>query len=170
MAQGFSCFCGAAICRGFISGAKNMSSAQLEGVWLNAHIRALIEERDADLSSNRTLLSVTGNGTMAENETCTEKENGHNQEEGKDETEEALKLTLAQARKMVDAAQKALDTYKSIHGRNGEDMGDVAGKGANRRNRVGSRELSGEMGGDTRRGVTSRELSGEMGGDTLMEV
>jgi hypothetical protein len=40
-------------------------------------------------------------------------------------------------------------------------------KGA-RREGLGSREMSGEMGGDTRRGVTSRELSGEMGGDTLV--
>jgi hypothetical protein len=59
---------------------------------------------------------------------------------------------------MVDAAQKALDTYVSIH--------------SERQNGLGSRELSGEMGGDTmgevRRGVTSREMSGEMGGDTVV--
>jgi hypothetical protein len=69
-----------------------------------------------------------------------------------DATTAALQASLEQARKMVDAAQNALDTYISIH--------------AGRENGVGSRALSGEMGGDTRRGVTSRELSGEMGGDT----
>jgi len=117
-----------------------MTSAQLEGMWLNAHIRALLEERDA--VANPAPLSVSGNGT--------EKENGGSEaKEEKDETEEALMLTLAQARKMVDAAQKALATYKSIHGRTADDMGDVAGKGANRQNGIGSRELSGEMGGDT---------------------
>jgi len=74
---------------------------------------------------------------------------------------------------MVTAAQKALDTYKSLHGR--EDVGAMNGKdGKVRENGVGSRELSGEMGGDTdvvtkaRRGVTSREMSGEMGGDTVV--
>lgn len=46
MAQGFDCFCGAKTCRGFISGAKNMSKKQLEGMWLNAHIRELLEEKE----------------------------------------------------------------------------------------------------------------------------
>ncbi len=123
-----------------------MTAAQLEGAWLNAHIRALLEERDG-LISSVSALSVSGNAT-------------------KDETEEALKLALVQARKMVDAAQNALDTYTSLHGRNPADLSLFGAKGATRQNGVGSRELSGEMGGDTRRGVTSRELSGEMGGDT----
>lgn len=70
-----------------------------------------------------------------------------------DATAEALQASLEQARKMVEAAQKALDTYVSIHS-----------------DAIGSRALSGEMGGDTRRGVTSRELSGEMGGDTVVSV
>ena len=80
----------------------------------------------------------------------------------KDVTAEALQASLEQARRMVEAAQKALDTYISIHS-DGIGPGNVQG----RQNGVGSRELSGEMGGDTRRGVTSRELSGEMGGDTV---
>jgi hypothetical protein len=150
MAQGFTCFCGAATCRGFISGAKNMTSAQLEGVWLNAHIRALLEERDG-IVAPISALSVAGNGT-------------------EDETEEALKIALVQARKMVDVAQRALDTYTSIHGRNSQDTAEIGRKGANRQNGVGSRELNGEMGGDTHRGVTSRELGGEMGGDTLSKA
>jgi hypothetical protein len=97
MAQGFSCFCGTPTCRGTIKGAKNMSARDLEGVWLNPHIRQLLEERDGQ------------------------------------------SVVVAAAKKEVGKA----------------------------RNGLGSREMSGEMGGDTRRGVTSRELSGEMGGDTL---
>jgi hypothetical protein len=147
MAQGFSCFCGAATCRGFISGAKNMTSAQLEGVWLNAHIRALLEERDAGFSTNRTLLPVSRNST--EKGIGSDVEIGDGRGEGKDETEEALKLALVQARKMVDAAQKALDTYKSIHGGTADDVESVADRGASRQNGVGNREMSGEMGGDT---------------------
>ncbi len=140
MAQGFSCFCGAETCRGYISGAKNMKPEQLEGVWLNAHIRALLEERDA-LQSENGVAAVSGNGTMPNGTISTTK----------DATEEALKSALDQARKMVDAAQKALDTYKSIHGRSSvDDLGGTEGKGANRQNGVGSRELSGEMGGDTK--------------------
>ena len=52
---------------------------------------------------------------------------------------------------MVDDYQKSLDTYKSIHGRSSvDDLGSTGGKGANRQIGVGSRELSGEMGGDTK--------------------
>ena len=99
MAQGFSCFCGAATCRGVIRGAKNMSARDLEGAWLNPHIRHLLEERDG--------VAVVNGGEKS------------------------------------GFGKKVL------------------------RNGLGSRELGGEMGGDTRRGVTSREMSGEMGGDTV---
>jgi len=149
MAQGFDCFCGAATCKGYISGAKNMKSSQLEGMWLNVHIRELLEERGnsstVDAGDWEVLKEMNGKGPVPGNGTAS-----------KDPTEEALKASLEQARKMVDAAQKALDTYKSIH--------------SGRENGVSSRELSGEMGGDTRLGVTSRELGGEMGGDTELTV
>jgi hypothetical protein len=189
MAQGFDCFCGTTNCRGSISGAKNMSAEQLEGMWLNAHIRELLEERNGDSEEIESggpgawsehgkaggggdivnpLLLVSRNGTV-EAGAVTGKEGA----EGgviKDATEAALRASLEQARKMVEAAQKALHTYKSIHGFSGPNK-RKDGKGASvRENGVGSRELSGEMGGDTRQGVTSRELSGEMGGDTLVDV
>lgn len=125
-----------------------MKKEQLEGVWLNAHIRSLLEERDgipSDPALQPNPGSVSGNGT--------EKEEVENCVEGKaekDATEEALQSALDQARKMVDAAQKALDIYKSLHGRSSiDDLAGAGGKGATRQNGVGSRELSGEMGGDT---------------------
>jgi hypothetical protein len=137
MAQGFTCFCGAATCRGVIRGAKNMSARDLEGVWLNPHIRRLLEERDE--------VAVTG--------------------KGRDEVGDALRASLEQARKMLEAAQKAVDTYtpSQVDANAGKQLGK-------RRNGLGSREMSGEMGGDTRRGVTSREMSGEMGGDTSISA
>jgi hypothetical protein len=126
-------------------------------MWLNAHIRSLLEEHSP---SSTSVSSTTGNGTPVSTPIST------------DLTEQALRENLLLARKMVTAAQKALDTYKSLHGK--EDAGAINGKdGKVRENGVGSRELSGEMGGDTdvetkaRRGVTSREMSGEMGGDTV---
>ncbi len=126
-----------------------MKPEQLEGVWLNAHIRALLEERDAVPSENR-VAAVSGNGTMP-NEAISLIGKGLDDVRTKDATEEALMSALDQARKMVDAAQKALDTYKSIHGRSSvDDLGSTRGKRANRQNGVGSRELSGEMGGDTK--------------------
>jgi hypothetical protein len=46
MAQPFSCNCSTPSCRGTISGARDMASDQLEGVWLSAHVRALLEEEE----------------------------------------------------------------------------------------------------------------------------
>jgi len=46
MAQPFDCLCGAPTCRGRISGAKAMGEqGQLDGTWLNGHIREMLEER-----------------------------------------------------------------------------------------------------------------------------
>lgn len=46
MAQPFDCLCGTPSCRGRIAGARDMTRAQLDGLWLNGHIRELLEERD----------------------------------------------------------------------------------------------------------------------------
>jgi hypothetical protein len=153
MAQGFDCFCGTKTCRGFISGAKNMTSQQLEGIWLNPHIRELLKDEKAGLKND------VGEGRLPK--TPTSLLNGQPGTIGKsrDATEEALIASLEQAKKMVESAQKALDIYMSIHGETRAENG-TARYGAR------SREVGGEMRGDTRRGVTSREMSGEMGGDT----
>ena len=132
MAQGFSCFCGAPTCRGAIWGAKNMSGRQLESMWLNPHIRHLLEERDD---------AENGNG-------------------GRDEVRDALRAKAEQARRMLVVSKSAMDKYDPVNGMGGKKDARKARIG------LGSREMSGEMGGDTRRGVTSRELGGEMGGDT----
>ena len=104
-----------------------MKPEQLEGVWLNAHIRALLEERDAVQAENG-VAAVSGNGRMP-NEAISLIGKGIDDVKVKDATEEALNSALDQARKMVDAAQKALDTYKSIHGRSSvDDLGSTGGK------------------------------------------
>jgi len=178
MAQGFDCFCGSVSCRGFIRGAKSMSLEQLQGMWLNAHIRKLLEERDNSPNGTHAVVNeLACKGESERNAIITElplvdgnlSENCSLKAGAGDATEDALKSSLQQARKMVDAAQKALNTYKSIHGQNGDTVAKN-GEWRVRVNGVGSRELSGEMGGDTRHGVTSRELSGEMGGDTVIKV
>ncbi|KAK4228010.1 hypothetical protein QBC38DRAFT_171095 [Podospora fimiseda] len=118
MAQPFSCNCNTPQCRGTISGAKDMTSSQLEGLWLNGHIRELLQEREKKIAAKL-------NGV-----------NGYHKTE-EDATTIALKNALSQAEKMVEAARLALTTYE------------------------GGKERQ-------RRGPTSRELSGEMGGDTIV--
>jgi len=116
MAQPFDCFCGAGCCRGTISGARDMSPAQLDGVWLNGHIRDLKDEQ---------LRAQKQNGS-----------NGLHKSAGRDDdpTAIALREALRHAEKGADAARVALLTYEAAAARRGPT----------------SRELSGEMGGDTR--------------------
>uniref|UniRef100_A0A8H7N2A5 Post-SET domain-containing protein n=1 Tax=Bionectria ochroleuca TaxID=29856 RepID=A0A8H7N2A5_BIOOC len=51
MAQPFDCLCGTPTCRGRISGARDMTEAQLDGVWLNGHIIQLRAEQQAGRQS-----------------------------------------------------------------------------------------------------------------------
>jgi len=126
MAQPFKCLCGTSVCRGTIAGAKAMPPAKLEGYWLNGHIRQLLEEQS---NAQRSGTEALTNG---------------------DATSKALKDALSQAEKVVEAARLALDTYLRsgqtgvVHGQEG-----LLGNGTGRRGPT-SRELSGEMGGDTR--------------------
>ncbi|KAF4627807.1 hypothetical protein G7Y89_g10351 [Cudoniella acicularis] len=138
MAQGFECFCGHDSCRGFISGAKDMPAEKLEGQWLNAHIRLMLEEQSSGVSETR------------------EEENGKD-----DEVEKALLISLAQAQLALDASKEALRTYRThSYSQNGH-TNTVKLNGALN----GNAEIPG---GEKRRGVTSREMSGEMGGDTVL--
>lgn len=158
MAQPFDCLCGKPTCRGRISGAKDMTKAQLEGVWLNGHIHELLKEQTRE---------------------STEPENGSASAHGpstktvplEDATAQALENALKHAEKVVEASRNALQSYlestafttrnAGVHGPGNVDL--LTGRAS---------VLSGAdttLGiGLSRRGVTSRELSGEMGGDTLV--
>ncbi|KAL6855059.1 hypothetical protein ACO1O0_006197 [Amphichorda felina] len=134
MAQAFQCLCNTSSCRGTISGAKHMSPSQLEGYWLNAHIRHLLEEHH---QQQKAAASAPENGPSVA-----------------DPTAQALRSVLGRAELAVDAARSALRTY--LDGVHGPASLPVATNGATKMgNGVG------------RRGPTSRELSGEMGGDTI---
>lgn len=115
MAQPFDCFCGKPTCKRVISGAKDMPSELLEGLWLNDHIHELLEEQAS--SQQYQLGSVPNNG-------------------GVRSTRQPEAVLNGQAEKL-----------------NGMDAN------------VDTRGL-----GLLRRGVTSREMSGEMGGDTTVKV
>lgn len=126
MAQPFDCFCGSAACRGKIAGAKDMAPKQLEGLWLNGHIRELMDEqaRGAEAGAH-----AAGNGHPG----TTHPAGGAGGAD--DPTARALRDALGHAEKVVEAARAALLGY---------------------------------AGAAARRGPTSRELSGEMGGDTIV--
>ncbi|KAF5511797.1 Histone-lysine N-methyltransferase ash1 [Colletotrichum siamense] len=128
MAQPFDCFCGTPSCRGRIAGARDMPRAQLEGLWLNGHIRELLDERDSGRSGND------------------------------DPTAQALRDALKAAERVVEAARSALRTYtesSSAGGNNAPQQAQAPKNGVNgskangSRNGASARELGGELGGDT---------------------
>jgi len=130
MAQPFDCFCGSSECRGRISGAQDMTADQLAGLWLNGHIRELLEEKEKKKKDEEKSAAGQLNGR------------DHGVPKQEDATAVALRNALAQAERMVEAARLALATYVD--------------------------SLEGGHEGLQRRGPTSRELSGEMGGDTIV--
>lgn len=129
MAQPFDCVCGTAACRGKIAGAKDMTAKQLEGLWLNGHIRELKDEQNA---SEEAGAGGSTNGKYGSQDNLSHAKVGV--ADG-DPTAQALKDALGHAEKVVEAARAALLGY---------------------------------IGAAARRGPTSRELSGEMGGDTVV--
>lgn len=132
MAQPFDCNCGTPSCRGRISGAKDMKAAELQGTWLNGHIRAMLEGREATLSGNGTCANrqqQPGDGSLAKG--TSRAAHAH----ADDPTAQALRDALLHAEKVVEAARLALVSYR--------------GTGGARRHGPTSRELSGEMAGDT---------------------
>ncbi|EFY90324.1 hypothetical protein MAC_03570 [Metarhizium acridum CQMa 102] len=134
MAQPFTCLCGHPTCRGTISGAKDMTPQQLRGVWLNGHIRDLLDDKPC---------STTG---------------GHES----DATARALKEAVLQAEKVVEAARLAMRTYAGVSQKSG-----MAAINSAKKDGFAAREGIDVAEGLSRRGPTSRELSGEMGGDTV---
>ncbi|KAL2073583.1 hypothetical protein VTL71DRAFT_10909 [Oculimacula yallundae] len=128
MAQGFDCFCGKKDCRGYISGAKNMKPEQLKGMWLNIYIKDLLVERDGTKSQS-------GQGTYLSNDpSSTSSSNSNGSTSSSPTTSNGSSSTNLNG---LNPAAKANGQVQQIG-----------------------------LDGEKRRGVTSRELSGEMGGDT----
>ena len=127
-----------------------MSAEQLAGVWLNGHIHELL---DAQSGTNNTLQGPE-NGITDDPHAL-----------GNDTTAQALRATLQHAEKVVEAARAALVSYvQSVK----EGM-PAASHVGHLNSAVGATQgdLVASPHGSSRRGATSRELSGEMGGDTI---
>jgi len=162
MAQPFDCLCGKPTCRGRIGGARDMTNKQLEGLWINGHIRELLEEKAA------------GEAKLAQNGSA---DSTPDRDARSDTTAFALEDALKHAHKVVEAARNALQSYMEtttpkqngvqVPGGNGHvpngnalDISPAPGNGENAQATMAP--------GMPRRGPTSRELSGEMGGDTIV--
>ncbi|KAK3493347.1 hypothetical protein B0T13DRAFT_49189 [Neurospora crassa] len=204
MAQPFDCLCAKPTCRGRISGARDMTDAQLAGAWLNGHIRDLLEEQrgtsssppsiptanasitttttTTTASSSSSLNSSNSNSsdfpsatyTIPEKNSSSEKNNSYNKVGELDQIAQSLRDALTHAEKVVEAARNALMSYVGAV----NDAATAAAAAANNNNGAAKKkekeeqeeeeeEEKGVPEGLQRRGTTSRELSGEMGGDTM---
>lgn len=65
MSQPFECKCGAGegICKGTISGAKEMGRERLKGYWLNPHIEELLDEMEGKSATNGAATNGNANGS-----------------------------------------------------------------------------------------------------------
>lgn len=191
MAQPFDCLCGTPTCRGRISGARDMTLEQLDGLWLNGHIRELLEEREAQKEQGRK--QGQNGGTAAAAATSNGRhgvvaaparapENGAFQNgthhtpaaaaaapETVDQTVRALRDALAHAEKVVEAARLALVSYAGALQADGFGKANGNGNG-HAFDSAATTAVAEASAGLQRRGPTSRELSGEMGGDTSVPV
>ena len=109
----------------------------MEGTWLSGHIREMLDEQAA--MARPVLTGST------------------------DPTTDALKHAISQAEKGLEAARHALLVYISTS-KIAFGSPEAAGQSVNGSDMQGS--LANEV-GMARQGPTSRELSGEMGGDTI---
>jgi hypothetical protein len=143
-----------------------MTPKQLAGLWINGHIRELLEQQSQISAAGNGKLSGNGNGTA---------ETGH-QANDDDPTAQALRDALKHAELAAEASRAALNSYikSSGPGRTvtAYDEGRLNQNGKNSSEiDIGLRSDSakshnGVVTGLASRGPTSRELSGEMGGDT----
>ena len=183
MSQPFHCLCQKPGCRGNISGAKEMGQERMEGMWINGHIRELLEDYESQNQSqkeeNSLVQSKKAAGKTPENGVglCSGQSSEENTAAGtpdsSDPTAVALKDALAHAEKVVAAARNALQAYMEQQNQTGVTAHDAnnAVRTAGASTIVVSNKLYDEVpakvvAGSEERGVTSRELSGEMGGDT----
>ncbi|KAI1636166.1 hypothetical protein F4809DRAFT_641725 [Biscogniauxia mediterranea] len=174
MAQPFDCLCGAPSCRGRIAGARDMAPAQLSGAWLNGHIREMKEEQQQQQQQQQYRKHVQDSPLPPHPVTAAHEEEKEEEEEVEDDlTAQALRDALGHAEKVVEAARAALRSYVAARGGQQQQQqqqqqcsgGKCSGGGGSSACASAALEAGGGL---TRRGATSRELSGEMGGDTVV--
>lgn len=154
MAQPFDCLCGTETCRGRISGAGDMTAEQLSGLFLNKHIHELLEQKAANGNGH----VASGNGAASAAAMGEDDGSALLVAENLADIARELREASDRAEKAAATACRALATLKVRR------AGLLkAGKTANGASPAATFNAAA---GSLRRGPTSRELSGEMGGDT----
>jgi hypothetical protein len=156
MAQPFDCFCGAPNCKGWIEGAKTMARRDLEGYWLNQHIKALLADRfDESCSSENSAEFI------AYDEKKMLEQDQQDRELGKTHTATANDNAGIGKNKIPSGGSSIGMTNRELSGEMGGDTSAAGPQSGRRGSGVTSRELSGEMGGDTTNGFALHNIRGE---------
>ena len=184
MSQPFDCLCQKPSCRGNIRGARDMGKERMEGMWINGHIRELLEEYESQKQSRKEEEQSPGQSIKAAGKTpengvglcsgqSSQEDTATGTPDSSDPTAVALKHALSHAEKVVAAARIALQAYMDQQNQTAVTAhdGNHAVKTTSDTTNVVSNKPYDEVpakvvAGSEERGVTSRELSGEMGGDT----
>ncbi|CAK7209520.1 hypothetical protein SCUCBS95973_000468 [Sporothrix curviconia] len=157
MAQPFTCFCGTPSCRGRIAGARNMSRDQLAGLWLNGHIWELLHEQQ---HQHRQKTARPENGTPSANGDAAPSPIEKALQEELARAEEALH----KADQATEAARRALAAHRNGVTANGKTVSST--NGTAHHNGTNGASATNGANGSARHGTSSRELGGELGGDT----
>lgn len=156
-----------------------MPREKLEGLWLNGHIREMLEERDNAVDGN-------GNKVMSENGAHTPPSRAFSDGEtnvatpnSSDPTAIALKDALMHAEKVVESARNALQVYLEQQQQQQQQQANSMANQKCSSNSIAKSTTEDAItvdmpvkvvAGSEYRGVTSREMSGEMGGDTTVSA
>ncbi|EPE03785.1 galactose-proton symport [Ophiostoma piceae UAMH 11346] len=160
MAQSFDCFCGHSTCRGLIGGARNMKPDQLAGLWLNGHIWELLKEQQESQAKTKAAKPVNGTPAADAAETALV------------EVLTKAEATLHKADEAAEAARRALAAHRTAVANkttaNGQhENGYTDGNGHINALSTNATNIDAAPNGAARHGTSSRELGGEMGGDTV---
>lgn len=153
MAQSFSCLCGTPSCRGRIAGARSMSREQLAGQWLNGHIWELLQEQEKQQKTTRPENGDKAAAVPSTRELALQEELAKAEE------------SLRKADQATEAARRALAAYRNGVTANGKTIPTTNGNAHH--NGLNDAVTSNGVKDSARHGASSRELGGELGGDTL---
>ena len=171
MAQPFTCFCGTPSCRGRIAGARNMSRDQLAGLWLNGHIWELLHEQHQQQEQQQQQKTARPENGTSSAEATMEAVVPSAIEMALQEELARAEESLRKADEATEAARRALAAHRNGVTTNGKTVSSTNGTAHQHQHHhhhhgPNGTSITNGTNGSARHSTSSRELGGELGGDT----
>lgn len=162
MANSFTCLCGTSSCRGFITGARDMSKRQLKPYVINTQIKEMFRELTNDSESGSVAADWALEMSLPKDDDVKGQEDFTIDKEDPVEAiadiEEVLRTDLVQPKKTIVAATEALEALVVEAGETFD--GEF---GPAKRDDFGPRPMTPGIEGESHLRIHSRELSGDKG-------